>query len=81
MFHLEQRYKDKSAGRLGWRGPRTLARTSDANLDCAIFKNTLVFEDPKIGGLASLSVQPRIKPPSLLYGSLALLLQVLAGLS
>ena len=30
-------------------GPRTLSRTTDANLDCAFVENALVFVIPKIG--------------------------------
>ena len=36
-----------------WRGrhggPRTLLRTTDANLDCAFVENALVFVAPKMG--------------------------------
>ena len=32
------------------RGPRTLSKTADANLDCAFVETALVFVVPKIGG-------------------------------
>ena len=30
-------------------GPKTLSRITDANLDCVLVKNTIVFIEPKNG--------------------------------